>query len=217
MPDKDTQLEAWMGQFGDEYTERNAPDEKNIQQRMAFLSGIFSVLPNIPLQGEPKSILEVGANVGANLKAIDNLYKMHDRQVELHAVEPNLSAQKILKSQDIRGFKLINGHATKIEAETASYDVVLTCGVLIHINPTNLPLALGEIYRVSKRFIICAEYYAPEPREIEYRGQKGLLWSRDYGDIWLNSYPLRCCGYSFVWKRFTGMDNLTWFVFEKTH
>lgn len=216
--EKDKALEEWLGQFGDEYTERNMPDEKNIQNRMQFFNGIFSVLPAIPVQGPPKTILEVGANVGGNLKAIDNLYHVNDSSVELHAVEPNLSARKILKTQDLKNFRLVEGHAGKIEADTASYDLVFTCGVLIHIPPAILPIALGEIYRVSRRFIVCAEYFSPEPREVEYRGHKGLLWTRDFGEMWLNSFPgLRCCGYSFAWKRFTGMDNLTWFVFEKVH
>jgi pseudaminic acid biosynthesis-associated methylase len=218
MQDKDTQLEAWTGEFGDDYTQRNMPTEQNIQQRMAFLASIFAVLPSIPAQGEPNSVLEVGANVGANLRALEQLYKMHGKVINLHAVEPNESARKVLLSQDINMFKLIEGHAGKIDAPDASYDVVLTCGVLIHISPDKLPMALAEIYRVSKKFIICAEYFSPEARELEYRGQKGLLWARDYGDIWLKSHPgLRCCGLGFAWKRITGMDNLTWFAFEKVH
>lgn len=218
MADKDKQLEAWSGEFGDEYTQRNMPTEQNIQQRMAFFSSIFATLPSIPAQGEPKSILEVGANVGANLRAIEQLYKMHGKVIDLHAVEPNELARKALTSQDINMFKLVEGHAGKIEAPDASYDVVFTCGVLIHISPTNLPMALAEIYRVSKKFIICAEYFSAESREIEYRGQKGLLWTRDYGDIWMKQCQgLRCCGLGFAWKRITGMDNLTWFAFEKVH
>lgn len=218
MPDKDKQLEAWQGEFGNEYTDRNTPDEKTIQQRMAFMSGMMSTLPGLPPYGDPQSILEVGANVGANLRALDNIYKMNDKQVQLHAVEPNEKARKILINQDINGFKLINGHACKIEANDATYDVVFTCGVLIHIHPNNLQMAMGEIYRVSRKFIMCAEYFSPESREIKYRDQDSMLWARDYGEAWLQFHSgLRCCGYSFAWKRFTGMDNLTWWTFEKTH
>lgn len=218
MPDKDTQLETWMGEFGDEYTDRNMPDDKIIQQRMMFMSGMMSTLPNIPYQGEPKSILEVGANVGANLRALEAVYKLHDKQVDLFAVEPNTKAKKILMNQNIQGLKIIEGDACHIGAPTASMDVVFTCGVLIHIHPNNFQAALGELYRVSRKFIMCAEYFSPETREIKYRDREGLLWTRDYGEEWLKAFPaLRCCGYSFAWKRFTGMDNLTWWTFEKAN
>src|SRR5687767_5938038 len=218
MPDKDTQLEAWQGEFGDEYTDRNSIDEKTIHQRIAFLSGVMSTLPNLPYYGEPRSFLEVGANVGANLKALSEIYTSHNKQAELNAIEPNHKARRILCNQDINGLNLVKGSATNIEAPNASFDVVFTCGVLIHVAPQNLQKAMGEIYRVSRKFIICAEYFSPEPREIKYRDKDGMLWARDYGDIWLNSFPgLRCCGYSFAWKRFTGMDNLTWWTFEKVN
>lgn len=218
MQDNDTQLEAWTGEFGDEYTQRNMPSDKNIQDRMNFLASMLAITPGIPGQGEPHSFLEVGANVGANLRALENIYKIHGKQVTLGAVEPNQYARKILASQGIDKLTLVDGDASKIEAPDASYDVVFTCGLLIHIGPRNLPKVLGEIYRVSKKFIICAEYFSAEPREIEYQGHKGLLWTRDYGQIWLQFHPgLRCCGYGFAWKRFTGMDNLTWFVFEKVN
>lgn len=218
MPGKNTQLEAWQGEFGDEYTDRNIPDEKTIQQRMSFMSGMMSTLPAIPPQGEPRTVLEVGANVGANLRGIDNVYKMSDKFAELHAIEPNLKARKILESQDIRGLKIIEGDVCNIQAPDASYDVVFTCGVLIHIHPLNLQMALGEIYRVSRKFIMCAEYFSDTPREIRYQDRDNMLWARDYGEEWLNFHKgLRCCGYSFAWKRFTGMDNLTWWTFEKVN
>lgn len=218
MTNKDEQLKAWQGEFGDEYIDRNSLDEKTIQQRIAFMSSLMSTLPSISYFGEPKSILEVGANVGANLKALDEVYRVREKQIELHAVEPNLKARKILLNQDIRGLKIVDGHACSIEAEKARYDVVFTCGVLIHIHPDNLQIAMGEIYRVSRKFIMCAEYFSDQPREIPYQGKSGMLWARDFGEAWLNGFPgLRCCGYSFAWKRFTGMDNLNWWTFEKVN
>ena len=217
MSDKVKQLEEWTGEFGDEYTERNKPDEKNINQRMAFWSSIFSTL-NITLHNKPKDILEVGANSGANLIAIDNIYKLHNEYIGLSAIEPNLKAKNILKQQDIRTLKIVNGNACNIGAETSSYDIVFTCGVLIHIHPDDLYKAMREIHRVSKRYIICAEYFSPEPREIKYRDRDGLLFTMDFGSEWLDKFPgLRCLVYSFSWKRITGMDNLTWWVFEKVN
>lgn len=211
------ELEVWKGEFGDEYTERNAPDEKVMEYRKNFWGGLFATLP-VQSHNEPQSILEVGANVGANLVALEQLYKLHQKTMDFYAVEINQNAKNILKQQDIRSLKILDGHAGQIECSSASMDIVITCGVLIHVNPDSLRAAMSEIHRVSRRFIICAEYFSPEPRALKYRGEDGLLWTRDFGNEWLNNFPgLRCIGYSFAWKRFTGMDNVTWWIFEKVN
>lgn len=211
------ELEMWQGEFGDEYTERNAPTDKNMEQRKAFWASVFSSLP-VDTINRPSSILEVGANVGANLVALEALYKVHNENMDFYAIEPNKSAKKILMQQDVRSLKVIGNEASEISLPAASVDIAFTCGVLIHIHPDKLNAAMSEIYRVSKRFIICAEYFSPDARSIRYRGNDGLLWARDFGDEWLNRFPgLRCVGYSFAWKRFTGMDNLTWWAFEKVN
>ena len=51
---------------------------------------------------------------------------------------------------------------------------------------------------------------------IPYRGHTDALWRRDYGSIWLDNFTdLHCQGAIFAWKRMTGLDNLTFWVFEK--
>lgn len=211
------EIDVWKGEFGDEYTERNMPDEKVLEFRKNFWGGLFSSLP-VQAHNEPKSILEIGANVGANLVALEQLYKQYQKSMDFYAVEINQAAKNILKNQDIRSLKILDGHASQIECSTASMDITITCGVLIHIHPDALRATMSEIHRVSRRFIICCEYFSPEPRALKYRGEDGLLWTRDFGNEWLNGFPgLRCIGYSFAWKRFTGMDNLTWWIFEKVN
>lgn len=217
MSDDRNPIDTWTGEFGDEYTDRNMPDEKAIENRMRFWTGVFSTMPILPYN-EPKSILEIGANVGGNLVALNKLYKMHDKTIDFLALEPNSKARQLLKQQDIDRLRIVGDTAQNIQLENASVDIVITCGVLIHVPPKELPKALSEIYRVSRRFIICAEYFSPEPREIKYRGEDGLLFTRDFGGTYLDQFQgLRCTGYSFAWKRFTGMDNITWWVFEKVN
>ena len=42
------------------------------------------------------------------------------------------------------------------------------------------------------------------------------LFKRDFGGLWLDTCPdLRVVAYGFAWKRLTGLDNLTWWLFEK--
>jgi spore coat polysaccharide biosynthesis protein SpsF len=212
---KSKELLEWEGEFGDAYTDRCMPNEADIEKRMQFWANVFNSSISIPVVGEhPKSILEVGCNVGANLIAIDNLYKMHDKPIQLYGIEPNSKARKILSTQNIRQLKMIEGSASNIAAPDGIADVVITCGVLIHINPSDLEKVMGEIYRSTTKYIICAEYFSPVTREIRYRDREGLLWTNDFGSKWLDNFPLMCCGYGFAWKRISGMDNLTWWVFQ---
>ena len=69
---------------------------------------------------------------------------------------------------------------------------------------------------MSRRYILCAEYFAREPEEVPYRGQTGLLFKRDFGSYWLDQYPVRHIANGFHWRRTTGIDDVTWWLFEKT-
>ena len=72
------------------------------------------------------------------------------------------------------------------------------------------------MYRVSNRYIVCIEYFSDKPEEIEYRGQSGMLWKRDFGSFWMEQHPdLKLLDYGFFWRRATGLDNLTWWLWEK--
>jgi len=94
---------------------------------------------------------------------------------------------------------------------------VFTAGVLIHIAPEHLSRATDEIMRVSKKHVLCIEYYSPTPVESKYRGQNRLLFKRDFGAFYLDRYPnLKCIKYGFLWKReLPVFDNVNWWLFEK--
>lgn len=49
-----------------------------------------------------------------------------------------------------------------------------------------------------------------------YRGHDDRLFKRDFGGYWLDHFSdLWTVAYGFAWKRITGLDNLTWWLFEK--
>jgi len=189
-------VDVWAGEFGNAYTERN----KSNHFRKYMWHKILWSLPELP-----GSVLEVGANIGLNLDAIGGILPSCD----LLGLEPNISARKQL------AYKTVGDTAQEIHLGSRSVDMVFTCGVLIHIHPEELEKVCGEIYRVSDRYIVCIEYFSAKPEEIPYRGCTGLLWKRDFGGFWLDHFSLRTVDYGFFWKRETGLDNLTWWVFEK--
>ena len=73
-----------------------------------------------------------------------------------------------------------------------------------------------ELYRVSRKYIVLAEYFSVEPEERVYRGQSGLLFKRDFGGFFLDRFPdLTLVDYGFFWRRATGLDDLTWWALRK--
>lgn len=196
-----TALDHWKSSFGDDYTKRN---EINGIARLDLWE---EILPR-----ESTSILEVGANRGGNLHAIRFI-----SGADLFACEPNdLARHKLASESDYEIAGITADTADNLSHASNSIEIVFTSGVLIHVPPDKLEQSMREIHRVSRRWIICGEYFAPQEEEIKYRGHDGLMWRRDYGSLYMDLFPdLKCTKTLFAWKRTTGLDNLTFWVFEK--
>lgn len=186
-------LEAWKGDFGNEYTDRN----KSIKGRKQMWEKVIWSLPT-----HPRSILEVGANRGLNLDILSKIIK-----ARLIGLEPNELARSKIQ------FESIAGHSERIPLEDNSIEMVFTYGVLIHI--PDIKKSCDEIYRISSKYIVCVEYFNDTLVEIPYRGQSGMLWKQDFGKFWMDNYDLSLLDYGFFWKPVTGLDNLTFWIFEK--
>lgn len=185
-------IKEWRGSFCHEYIKRNQSDKGRMEMWSKILNSI-----------KPKSILEVGANIGLNLDIINNLI-----DADLIGLEPNDKARKQI------AFNTLKGTADKIPLEDNAVELAFTCGVLIHIPPDDLEKACNEIYRVSSRYIVCIEYFSDKLVEIPYQGYNDMLWKQDFGKFWMN-YGLSLIDYGFFWKPATGLDNLTFWIFEK--
>ena len=208
MSDKTSQVEFWRGEFGDSYTDRNAPTEAQLSARTAMWTEILACMADAP----PASILEVGANLGINLRTLSGL-----TGATLMAIEPNAYAREMLVTDGVvTADKAHDGVADAIHLPDGAVDMAFTSGVLIHIHPDSLLSSCREIHRVARRYIVCIEYFAQNPEEVAYRGHSSVLFKRDFGGFWLDHFSdLKVLGYGFVWKRVTGLDDLTWWVFEK--
>jgi len=199
--------EAWKGEFGDAYVDRNAATPEHVGNVERGFREIFAhVAP------PPATILEVGANIGNNLRA---LKKFTD--AELMAVEPNAKARARLVEDDVLSpSRIFDAFATDLPLDDGAADLVFTSGVLIHVPPVDLEAAYREMYRVSGRYLLSIEYFSPQPVEIPYRGHDGMLFKRDFGGMWLDLFPdLDPIANGFFWKRTTGLDDLNWWLFAK--
>lgn len=194
----------WAGTFGDEYNQRNQ-NEQIVASNIRFFS---SALKNTT---KVDTILELGSNVGLNLIALKALYP----HAQVTAVEINEQACQQLKS--LKNIKV--EHKSLLDYQTNDKkDLVLSKGVLIHINPSALSKAYEALYNSSQKYILIAEYYNPSPVSIPYRGHQDKLFKRDFAGEMLDLYDdLQLSDYGFVYHRdHFSQDDITWFLLEKT-
>jgi pseudaminic acid biosynthesis-associated methylase len=204
------QLNHWTGIAGHEYIERNDFAEWKLK---LGIKGFRRILKGLEFQ----SLLEVGSNIGLNLWYISEWAKNRQQEKELHAVEPYIEAYEEIQKQGLFNLSTItNCSGYELPHKDNSIDIVMTSGVLIHVAPENLKRMTDEIVRVSKKYIICSEYFSDKPEAIPYRGQTGLLFKRDFGKWYVDNYNLKCINYGFLWEsELPIFNNLTWWVFEK--
>ena len=185
-PSKTTQLQEWEGDFGREYTDRNSLTPQQVDELWRKNYGVtrtevnHTFLQSIPTNAR---ILEVGCNIANQLLLLQQLGYSN-----LHGIEVQGYALDIARSR-VRGINLVQSSAFEIPYKEGYFDLVFTAGVLIHISPADLPVAMAEIHRCSRAFIMGAEYYAEQATEVTYRNHNGLLWKMDYAQEYLSRFP----------------------------
>lgn len=199
----DAQEIFWAGDFGLEYTERNnndlIPNNVNLFKK---------ILNNISIN----SLFEIGCNRGLNLEAINLI----NNKILLNGLEINKNAYELLNNSKLCK-KLYNLSIFDFN-EKEKYDLVFTKGVLIHINPEKLDEVYKKMYELSNNYILIAEYYSRDLREINYRGNDNKLFKRDFcGDIMKKYTDLKLIDYGFVYYKdpLYPLDDISWFLLQK--
>jgi pseudaminic acid biosynthesis-associated methylase len=201
-----TEQEAfWAGEFGNAYIERNQGDAL-LASNLDFFSKALRATRGI------NSCIEFGANIGMNLKAIQLLHP----RIQASAIEINAAAA--VQLQEV--IALDNVHSTSILdfEPTRTYDLALIKGVLIHINPNELPQVYDKLVASCERYLLVAEYYNPAPVTIPYRGHTDRLFKRDFAGEIMDRHPqLQLLDYGFSYRRDPNFpqDDITWFLMEK--
>ncbi len=199
MPEHKEKKGNWDGNFGIRYTLRN----KLIPERLVpFYSRILQNL-------EVKRILEVGCNRGHNLEAIS-----YCGQYELYGIDINLYSIILARENKENNFAV--GNIFDILYKDNYFDLILTAGVLIHINPEDLLKALKEIFRVTKKYYLMLEYNEDykEFKQIPYRNNVGL-WKGNFKKLIFDNFNVKL-----VQKGETGPeegfgDKRGYFLFER--
>jgi pseudaminic acid biosynthesis-associated methylase len=202
---KTEQEEFWATQFGDDYINRN-------QGSQLLASNLNFFTKALKRSGKIQSVREFGANIGMNLKALKLLYP----EIEIKGIEINSKACKEL----VKLFGAKNVFCGSILDAPCDEKVELSLikGVLIHINPDNLPIVYEKLYESSTKYVLIAEYYNPSPVAIPYRGHLNRLFKRDFAGEFLLKYPdTTLVDYGFVYRNDPAFpqDDITWFLIKK--
>lgn len=179
------QIDNWMGDFGNEYTARNALTLDQIDELYKNRYGISNTELNGLFVGDLSRsirILEVGSNIGNKLLSLQRMGFEN-----LYGIEINSQAIERAKT-NTKNINIIQASAFDIPFKDEYFDLVFTSGVLIHINPTDIKRALAEIYRCSKKYIWGFEYYADTYTEVQYRGHSKLMWKTDFVRLYLGQF-----------------------------
>ena len=200
------QEEFWAGSFGTDYSLRNRGNSLLAANLALFGRALRMV-------GPPRDCIEFGANIGMNLRALQMLYP----DQEQFAIEINSDAQAQLKAV-IPVANIFSGSILEFRPPR-QFDLVLSKGVLIHIDPAWIGKAYEALYQATGRYLLLCEYYSPTPAEVLYRNHSKRLFKRDFCGDMLDRYDdLRLVDYGFVYHRSGSFpqDDLTWFLIERT-
>ena len=199
MSDENEKKGTWYGDFGIRYTVRN----KIIPEKLVpFYKRILKDI-------KPDKILEVGCNRGHNLVAVS-----YCGQYDLYGIDIN--PYSIVIARDNKEISFTVGNIYDILYKDNFFDLVLTVGVLIHLEPNTLKDAIKEILRVSKKYFLMMEYNYDfeEFEKVPYRDNVGL-WRGNFKKVVLDNFNVKIVIEGEIGPEEGFGDKRGYFLFEK--
>jgi len=204
--DKRIQDAFWTDDYAEAYRLKNGEFDNELGRQ-----GWAKILAKAELI--QKTYLEVGCNIGRNLDQLSIL----DPGLKPSAIEISPKALEIVRSRHALRQSFC-GPAQEASFAKGEFELVFTCGVLIHVPPEDLLDVMTKMHQWSSKYIVIAEYFNRTPVSIEYQGRPNLLFKRDFGAMFADSFDVRLVDYGFLWGRIfdaAGFDDITWWLFEK--
>ena len=196
----------WTEEYAEDYRAKNWAFDNELGKQ-----GWSKILHKANLV--QKTYLEVGCNIGRNLDQL----RLLDPELKPSAVEINPKALEFVRSRHPLTHSFC-GPAQEAILPSGAFELVFTCGVLIHIQPEDLAAVMMKMHAWSSRYILIAEYFNRTPVSIEYQGRSSLLFKRDFGAMFADSFDVTLVDYGFLWGRIfdaAGFDDITFWLFEK--
>lgn len=199
------QQQFWIETYAEEYIRRNRSFDLD--------SGIKAWSTMLRRTDTITSVLECGCNIGRNIKPLNHF--LPSAKKSIIEISPLPFAMVTAEFE----FEFAVNHSI-LDADLPMnyFDLVFTTGVLIHVAPEDLLANMQKIYDLSKRYILFGEIFSREPKSIEYRGDKELLFTRDFGRYFLQHFNCIVLDCGFLWGHWydaAGFDDCTFWLFEK--
>lgn len=191
--------QLWGGSFGDEYVDRN-------MGAYASRSGFWA--ETVRRTG-CRSVLEVGCNVGGNLRHIAR----HIDPGQVYGVDVNRHSLDLIHEY-VPDAQVLVASARDLPFRDRWFDLTFTVGVLIHQPAETLDQVIRELVRCSSRYVLAVEIFAETETEIVHRGVERGLFKRDYGAQFLAAVPSLTMVDNGFLARDAGFDDLHWWLFE---
>ncbi|NOV00468.1 pseudaminic acid biosynthesis-associated methylase [Paenibacillus planticolens] len=178
------QMNFWIGHFGANYTDRNTYNPKELDEFYNQQFGVSRTEMNEQFLGmlDISGVLEVGCNTGNQLACLQaagytNLFGI---ELQEYAIEKAKAST--------RNINILQGSAFDLPFKDNFFDLVYTSGVLIHISPKDIYIAMEEMVRVSKKYIWGFEYYSDHYEEIDYRGNGNKMWKTNFSELFIKRF-----------------------------
>lgn len=195
----------WLQTYTNRYIERNSNFDNEL--------GLKAWRRMLTKAERIGSLLECGSNIGRNIGFLEQILPETKKSIIELAAEPY---RKVTERYPLdRSF---NGSIADSDFEPASFDLVFTCAVLIHIHPNHLVANMRKMFDYSRRYILIGEYFNRTPVMIEYQGERDRLFKSDFGKTFVTNFPVNTVDYGFLWGHefdAAGFDDITWWLFEK--
>lgn len=153
-------------------------NEYTKENEETYHESLSNFIHNASLVLGAKKILEVGCNIGNNLRVFGT-------DLNVYGIDMNEKALEIAK-QRLPNFKFKKGLITDIPFDDNYFDLVFTRGVLIHIHLDDMQNAMKELFRVSNKWIFNLEYFGKDNKMIKWKRGDDLLWYRNMEERWRN-------------------------------
>lgn len=189
----------FAGEFGAAYTDRNRSADP---RKAKFFHDLFR-------RHEARRVLECGSNLGLNLMECTR-----DPEMEVWGLDIQRRAIREATATQENG-NFVVGSLFELPFRDDFFDLAFTCGVLIHVPPEGLEKAIREMHRVSRKYLLCAEYHDEQEVAVPWRGHDNALFRRNYKKVFLDLFPLLEVVEEGYKSAEEGFDRITWQLFRK--
>ena len=150
-----------------------------------------------------KNILDVGCGSGEMLKEItDLLLNKKNKIINATGLEPSKDASKILKRKyrDNKNLSFINSYAHALPFDDNSFDLVYAWSVLHWIDRNNYLQSIGEMIRVTKKYLVIMDFYSGTDYKVNYSHNKDFFTYKSNFDIILKNSGVMMKQKELIWR-----------------